>query len=267
MSDTSPIAPVGASPTTPEPPGQPVENPGALLDRDAFLKLLVAQLKYQDPTKPVDASQMVAQSAQLTMVDRLNEIASTLDATAASNRWSLAGGLVGKDVTFEDEDGTLRIERVTSVRVDGDDLVLSAGAFSVPLAAVESVHTAEVPPTTSTATAPSATPTAPIPTATTPTTDIAPAAQTEPTASDDTASAPDTTSTPSDDATVTSGPAAPTGTADATAASDGTDATSTPSTPSDDATVTSGPAAPTGTTDTTAASGGTDTTSESTVQA
>ena len=63
-----------------------------MLDRDAFLKLLVAQLKYQDPTKPADASQMVAQSAQLTMVDRLNEIASQLTAADVSALSAWLGG-------------------------------------------------------------------------------------------------------------------------------------------------------------------------------
>jgi flagellar basal-body rod modification protein FlgD len=135
---TTPISEIGAATT--DAPSRPVENPGALLDRDAFLKLLVAQLKYQDPSKPADASQMVAQSAQLTMVDKLNDIASTLEATATSNRWSLAGALVGKDVTFLDEDGVTRIEQVASVRVDGDDVVLTAGDFAVPLGAVSSVH-------------------------------------------------------------------------------------------------------------------------------
>lgn len=118
---------------------RPVENPGALLDRDAFLKLLVAQLKYQDPTKPVDASQMLAQSAQLTMVDRLNELANAFEAASALERLSLAGTIVGRDVSFVDADGSIRTGRVDAVRIDGDQVILAAGGHSVPFEAVASV--------------------------------------------------------------------------------------------------------------------------------
>ena len=36
----------------------------------AFLKLLVAQLKYQDPSKPMDSSEFMAQNAQLTALEK-----------------------------------------------------------------------------------------------------------------------------------------------------------------------------------------------------
>lgn len=121
------------------PAPRPVDNPGALLDRDAFLKLLVAQLKYQDPTKPADASQMLAQSAQLTMVDRLNELAEAFSASASVERLTLAGTLVGKQVAFIAEDGQTLAATVQAVRLDGDALTLEAGGWSVPLAAVSAV--------------------------------------------------------------------------------------------------------------------------------
>ena len=43
--------------------------------QDTFLKLLVAQLKYQDPTKPADSSQFMAQTAQFTSLEKLTEMA------------------------------------------------------------------------------------------------------------------------------------------------------------------------------------------------
>ena len=45
------------------------------MDKDTFLKLLVAQLKYQDPLSPADPQQFLAQSAQFTTVEKLEEIA------------------------------------------------------------------------------------------------------------------------------------------------------------------------------------------------
>ena len=41
---------------------------------DAFLKLLVAQLKYQDPSHPTDGTQMMAQTAQFQMVEKLQQL-------------------------------------------------------------------------------------------------------------------------------------------------------------------------------------------------
>src|SRR5581483_10586188 len=43
-------------------------NPAGSLDYDAFLRLLIAQMKNQDPTKPTDPSQFVAQLASFSSV-------------------------------------------------------------------------------------------------------------------------------------------------------------------------------------------------------
>ncbi len=51
-----------------------VSNPKAALDKDAFLKLLVAQMKNQDPDKPMDGTQMAAQLAQFSSVEQLMQI-------------------------------------------------------------------------------------------------------------------------------------------------------------------------------------------------
>src|SRR6266705_6063419 len=48
---------------------------GKELDKDAFLKLLVAQLKYQDPDKPADPTAFMAQTAQFTMIEKLDAMA------------------------------------------------------------------------------------------------------------------------------------------------------------------------------------------------
>ena len=71
---STPVTNIGASATGLDPGTADAGASASTLDRDAFLKLLVAQLKYQDPSKPVDASEMISQSASLSVVDKLDQI-------------------------------------------------------------------------------------------------------------------------------------------------------------------------------------------------
>lgn len=118
------------------------------LDRDTFLKLLVAQLKYQDPSKPVDASEMISQSAELSVVEKLDAISQALAETQATNRLTLGGSMIGKQITFVGADETLVTETVTSVSFDGTAMVLRAGGWDVPIAAVRSLAAAPATGTT-----------------------------------------------------------------------------------------------------------------------
>ncbi len=123
---------------------------GGELDREAFLKLLVAQLKYQDPSSPMDASAMISQSSQLTMVDKLDEMADMLTLSATTNQLMLAGSVVGKQITFTDPDGAQQSGVVASVRFNNGQLVLSIPNWDVPMGSVESIGTPPVAATDTT---------------------------------------------------------------------------------------------------------------------
>src|SRR5690348_6117729 len=72
------------------------------LDRTAFLKLLVEQLKHQDPLKPQDDSAFVAQLAQFSSLEQSMGINDRLDMLAAQNAGMAnanAVGLVGSEAT------------------------------------------------------------------------------------------------------------------------------------------------------------------------
>ena len=79
---------------------EPKQN--SALDKDAFLKLLVAQLSHQDPLQPTEGTEFVAQLSQFAMVEQSIAQSAKLDVLSAqmtgiaSNE---AAGLVGKDVT------------------------------------------------------------------------------------------------------------------------------------------------------------------------
>ncbi|MBE3610474.1 flagellar basal body rod modification protein [Campylobacter californiensis] len=53
-------------------------NPGSQLDKDAFLKLLLTELQYQDPTSPMDTEKMLTQTSQLATLEMQENTNSTM---------------------------------------------------------------------------------------------------------------------------------------------------------------------------------------------
>lgn len=72
------------------------------LDKDAFLKLLLTQLKYQDPTNPMESHEMAAQLAQFSSLESLSNIdkgIGELQKAAAPKNDFAALNLIGKAVS------------------------------------------------------------------------------------------------------------------------------------------------------------------------
>jgi len=126
---------------------QPTREPTDTLGKDAFMKLLVAQLKYQNPLEPSDPSQFMAQTAQFTMVEKLEELAKQGAEGALAQRLSTASALVGKQVTWQDAAGAVQSGVVASARLTEDGTMLRVGAVDVPLDAVDSVASPAAAPT------------------------------------------------------------------------------------------------------------------------
>jgi flagellar basal-body rod modification protein FlgD len=80
------------------------------LNQSDFLKLMVTQMTNQDPTKPMDSTQMVAQMAQFSQVAATQELQQSFD-TLASNltgdQFVRASALVGREVLVPSKAGKL----------------------------------------------------------------------------------------------------------------------------------------------------------------
>ncbi|GAB3073807.1 flagellar hook assembly protein FlgD [Pedococcus soli] len=116
---------------------------------DAFLKLLVAQLKYQDPSKPVDSAAFMAQTAQMQMVETLHELVAQNAAVIAGQNSLNALTLVGQHVTYSVGSATAT-GTVDSVKLTAAGPKLIVNHTEVPLSTVTEVGTA----TSSTSSAP-----------------------------------------------------------------------------------------------------------------
>jgi flagellar basal-body rod modification protein FlgD len=60
------------------------------LGKDAFLQILVSQLKYQDPMSPMKADEMLSQLSQLTQVEQLANMTASMDSLKKAgdmNQW------------------------------------------------------------------------------------------------------------------------------------------------------------------------------------
>jgi flagellar basal-body rod modification protein FlgD len=136
------ITPSASSPTAATSATVP-QNPLATLGKDDFLRLLVTQLKYQDPMNPTDNQQFMAQMAQFSTVEGINNLESTLS--------SLQGeGLIGKEVTYTTPDGTTVTGTATSIALQDGSYTVHVGADDVDPGKILSVSSAvpAAPPTT-----------------------------------------------------------------------------------------------------------------------
>jgi flagellar basal-body rod modification protein FlgD len=111
--------------------------------KDMFLKLLVAQMKYQDPSNPASSSEFMAQTATFTQVEKLEEIAAQNASMLALQRSSSAGALVGRTVSYSDETGATKTGLVTAVRLGtgSSEATAVVGGVAVSMGRITEVST------------------------------------------------------------------------------------------------------------------------------
>ncbi len=114
----------------------------SLLDPQAFLKLLVAQLQYQDPTNPVNTSDFMNQTATLSQVQTMASMSSTLTSLVTAQSGQEATAMIGKNVTYTDASGMPASGVVNSVQLLASGPRLQVGSDSVALTSVSSVSAA-----------------------------------------------------------------------------------------------------------------------------
>lgn len=138
---TSPLAPLMTS----QPSAAGVERKDQF-GKDTFLQLLVAQLRYQDPTNPTDGAEFLSQTAQFSVVEKLEELTKTNTDLLASSLDMTATSLVGRNITYTNAEGTEATGVVTAARFGPLGPVLRVGSDEIQLGSVTQINAAPPAP-------------------------------------------------------------------------------------------------------------------------
>ena len=108
-------------------------------DKNMFLELMVTQMKYQDPLNPTDSSQMLAQTAQFTSLEKLGSIADQNAMILSTQLAFGASSMIGQTVRWYDEKGVEQSGKVQGTTYLASGPVLSVDGRKVPITDVLSV--------------------------------------------------------------------------------------------------------------------------------
>jgi flagellar basal-body rod modification protein FlgD len=107
--------------------------------KNQFLKLLLTQLKYQDPLAPMDDTAMLAQQAQFASLEQMQNLNTNLVGLMAMQNVGQATSLIGHTVTGKDSNGFPLMGTVTGVTFNNGSPELQIGTNTMPLPSVETI--------------------------------------------------------------------------------------------------------------------------------
>ena len=128
------------------------EKQNAGVGKNAFMNLLATQLKNQDPLNPSKNDEMLAQLAQFSSLEQMQNLNDNIvglavlqQSNALIQQLTDASALMGKEVKFTDPTTEAEIwGKVDSVRIVDGAAMLNIGGKDIPLVAVKEIGTPPV---------------------------------------------------------------------------------------------------------------------------
>ncbi|MBR0094901.1 MAG: flagellar hook assembly protein FlgD [Synergistaceae bacterium] len=108
------------------------------LGKDAFLKLLIAELSNQDPLNPVEDREFISQMATFSSLEQMQNMNKTLESMSEANKFS-AVSYIGKAIAFTNDDGEQVPALVNAVWFENGKTILDTTEGDVPLEKVEGI--------------------------------------------------------------------------------------------------------------------------------
>jgi flagellar basal-body rod modification protein FlgD len=109
-------------------------NPSGMLGQNDFLKLMIAQLKAQDPLQPANGNEYLSELAQFTQVEQTTNLASV-------GQLSGAVQLIGRTVSYTATSGAPATGKVQSVQSTSSGTTVTVeGVAGVKLTSITEVN-------------------------------------------------------------------------------------------------------------------------------
>ena len=116
-------------------------TPTQAFDSEMFLKLLVTQLQNQDPSSPMDSTQMISQTSQLASMQQLTSLNSATTNSYNLQMRSAAANVLGKTVSWTGADGAAHTGLATAVSFSGSTPSVTVGSDTVALTDLTGIST------------------------------------------------------------------------------------------------------------------------------
>lgn len=148
MQAVGPVAPNPNPPSTGNGAGNSQATDAFGLSFDALLRIVLTQLTYQDPLKPMDNFQFVSQLAQFSQIQQGQQLIDGMNTLVAAQTTGQAAGLLGRVVDFQTRQGTLSGTVVAVAFRDGSSTLTvetaqGATISDLPLANVSQIREAD----------------------------------------------------------------------------------------------------------------------------
>jgi len=117
--------------------------PSKTLTQEDFLKLLVAQLKTQDPLNPMKDTEFIGQMVQFSVLEQNKTMQTTMASMNSTQQIIQANSMLGRIVQVQEEDGTISSGAVSSIVFDQNTPLIMVNGKAYQLNQVLSVEPGE----------------------------------------------------------------------------------------------------------------------------